>query len=55
MIFSPPTNFIMNYFIRLGFLDGIHGFVLASFTAHESFVKYAKLWEMEIKEMKAAN
>ncbi len=55
MIFSPPTNFIINYFIRLGFLDGIHGFVLASFTAHESFVKYAKLWEMEIKEMKGAN
>ena len=45
MIFSPPTNFVMNYFIRLGFLDGIHGFVLASLhAAHESFVKYAKLW-----------
>ncbi|MEO7396935.1 MAG: glycosyltransferase family 2 protein [Ilumatobacteraceae bacterium] len=54
MIFSPPINFIMNYFIRLGFLDGIHGFVLASVTAYESFVKYAKLWEMEIKEMKTA-
>ncbi len=55
MIFSPPVNFIINYFFRLGFLDGIHGFVLASFTAHESFVKYAKLWEMEIKEIKAPN
>lgn len=56
MIFSPPINFIMNYFIRLGFLDGIHGFVLATFAAHESFIKYAKLWEMEMKEkMVAAN
>ncbi len=56
MIFSPPANFIVSYFIRLGFLDGIHGFVLASFAAHESFVKYAKLWEMEMKEkMEPAN
>lgn len=54
MIFGPPINFIINYFIRLGFLDGIHGFVLASFAAHESFVKYAKLWEMEMKEKMAA-
>lgn len=56
MIFSPPINFFINYFIRLGFLDGIHGFVLASFSAHESFVKYAKLWEMHVNEkIKAAN
>ena len=56
MIFSPPTNFIINYFIRLGFLDGVHGFVLASFAAHESFVKYAKLWELQTNEkLKAAN
>ncbi len=50
MIFGPPVNFIVNYFIRLGFLDGVHGFVLSSFAAHESFVKYAKLWEIEKKE-----
>ena len=56
MIFSPPTNFIINYFIRLGFLDGVHGFVLATFAAHESFVKYAKLWELQTNEkLKAAN
>ncbi len=56
MIFGPPINFILNYFIRLGFLDGVHGFVLSSFAAHESFVKYAKLWEIEKKEkMPATN
>jgi len=56
MIFSPPTNFIINYFIRLGFLDGVHGFVLATFAAHESFVKYAKLWELQTNEkLKTAN
>jgi len=54
MIFGPPVNFILNYFIRFGFLDGVHGFVLSCFAAHESFVKYAKLWEMEKKEKMAA-
>ncbi len=49
IIFGPPINFIKNYFMRMGFLDGMHGFVLASFAAHEKFVKYAKLWEMEMK------
>jgi glycosyltransferase involved in cell wall biosynthesis len=52
MIFDPPVNFITNYFVRLGFLDGIHGFVIASLAAHETFVKYAKLWEMTVKEKK---
>lgn len=55
MIFSPPINFFINYFIRLGFLEGVHGFVLASLAAHESFVKYAKLWEMEMKEKMGNN
>jgi glycosyltransferase involved in cell wall biosynthesis len=54
MIFSPAVNFIMNYFIRLGFLDGIHGFIVAKLAAHESFVKYAKLWEMETKKKSTA-
>jgi len=55
MIFSPPINFIISYFIKLGFLDGMHGFVVAKFAAHESFVKYAKLWEMKRKEKIKAN
>lgn len=46
MIFSPPINFFVSFFIRRGFLDGIHGFILATFVAHASFIKYAKLWEM---------
>lgn len=55
MLFGPPINFFINYFIRLGFLDGVHGFVLAKLAAHESFVKYAKLWEIETKEKMSAN
>lgn len=56
MIFSPLINFFTNYFIRLGFLDGFHGYVVARFSAYEKFVKYAKLWEMQVSEKgRAAN
>lgn len=40
-------NFIYNYFIRFGFLDGAHGFVLAALHAQYTFNKYAALWAME--------
>src|SRR5690606_27153347 len=40
-------NFIYNYFIRFGFLDGAHGFVLAALHAQYTFNKYAPLWAME--------
>mgnify|MGYP002361652820 FL=1 len=46
MIFSPPVNFFMNYFIRGGFLDGVNGLIVAVFNAHAGFVKNAKLWEL---------
>ena len=35
------------YFIKRGFLDGRHGLVLASLYAYYTFLKYAKLWEMQ--------
>ena len=46
MIFSPPVNFFVNYFLKGGFLDGINGLIVAVFNAHAGFVKNAKLWEI---------
>jgi len=43
---SPFVRFIVDYFFRLGFLDGFQGFCIAMITAHESFLKYAKLREI---------
>jgi (heptosyl)LPS beta-1,4-glucosyltransferase len=37
--------FLKMYLFRAGFLDGLQGFLLAVFSAHYVFVKYAKLWE----------
>jgi len=34
------------YFLRLGFLDGIHGLALCMLAAFSVFLKYAKLWEL---------
>ncbi len=43
----PIATFIKMYFLRFGFLDGIHGFILAVLYGFYTFVKYAKIWEMQ--------
>jgi glycosyltransferase involved in cell wall biosynthesis len=53
IIFKPMFTFLKMYVLRLGFLDGIHGFILCSLSASYVFTKYAKLWEINVnKEMK---
>jgi glycosyltransferase involved in cell wall biosynthesis len=44
MIVNPTWRFIRDYFIKLGFLDGVHGFIVCINAAHEVFLKYAKHW-----------
>jgi len=41
----PLWTFLRMYFIRGGFLDGIHGFILCANSAFYVFTKYAKSWE----------
>ncbi len=45
----PVQRFLKMYVARAGFLDGIHGLVLAMLGAFSVFLKYAKLWEMEVR------
>ncbi|MCC7139390.1 MAG: glycosyltransferase family 2 protein [Planctomycetes bacterium] len=45
MLFRPPARFLRMYVLRLGFLDGRAGFVLAAMAAWYVFLKYAKVWE----------
>lgn len=40
---SPVFKFIVDYFFRLGFLDGIAGFHIARLTSYETYLKYKKL------------
>ncbi len=44
--------FIKMYFIKRGFLDGKHGFILAWLGMHSTFVKYIDLWMREQAESK---
>ncbi len=46
LIFRPMWVFVRMYFVKLGFLDGIQGFILCVLSACYVFTKYAKLWEL---------
>ncbi|MGE0639689.1 MAG: glycosyltransferase family 2 protein [Thermoanaerobaculia bacterium] len=49
ILVRPTWRFIRTYFVQLGFLDGMHGFVLCVLQAFGSFLKYARLWEYGIR------
>ncbi len=40
-------EFIKRYILKKGFLDGIHGFILAVLLAYYEFLTYIKLWEYQ--------
>jgi len=44
---NPFWKFIRNYFVKKGFLDGSQGFVISVFTAFETFLKYAKIKQLQ--------
>lgn len=46
MIFKPCIRFCTSYMIRLGFLDGYYGWVIAKSEAHYVWLREMKLWEM---------
>jgi hypothetical protein len=52
MLFKPPVKFIEMYIIKLGFLDGIQGFIIAAASAFSSFLKIAKLYELQHTNLK---
>ncbi|MBL7741862.1 MAG: glycosyltransferase family 2 protein [Chitinophagaceae bacterium] len=43
---SPGFTFFNYYILKLGFLDGYAGYVCARMTAHYTFLKYARLREL---------
>lgn len=46
IIFFPIGKFIQNYFLRLGFLDGTPGIILALCMSFHVFLNKAKLWHL---------
>lgn len=49
ILLSPLIKFVKCYFIQLGFLDGYYGFVVCRISAHASFYKYLKIYELRKK------
>jgi glycosyltransferase involved in cell wall biosynthesis len=49
IVFRPWWRFVRTYFVQLGALDGMHGFVLCALQAFGVFLKYARLWEYGIR------
>lgn len=45
-IFRLPFEFLKRYVLKLGFLDGIRGFIWAACSTFYVFVKYIKLWDI---------
>jgi glycosyltransferase involved in cell wall biosynthesis len=45
----PPYAFFRDYVLRLGFLDGYAGWVIAKFSAYYTFLKYVKLKDLHKK------
>lgn len=44
ILVNPAAKFISNYILKLGFLDGTSGFIMAMMMSFHSFLVRAKLW-----------
>jgi glycosyltransferase involved in cell wall biosynthesis len=51
LLIRPIVIFIKMYFFKLGFLDGVQGFILAVFSSAYVFTKYCKFWELTRKDI----
>jgi glycosyltransferase involved in cell wall biosynthesis len=51
IILSPLWAFINGYFLRLGFIEGYYGYVIAVHTAHQCYLKYQKLRQLQREEI----
>jgi glycosyltransferase involved in cell wall biosynthesis len=47
ILLNPFWAFLSGYFLRLGLLDGFYGLVIAINVAHLTFLKHAKLYELQ--------
>jgi glycosyltransferase involved in cell wall biosynthesis len=53
MLGRPAGMFLKTYFLQQGFRDGRHGFILSVLYAYYTFLKYAKLWELQQQQAAA--
>ena len=51
-LFRPAFRFFKFYILKRGFMEGFGGFYVAVMAAVYVFLRYAKLWELELEEKK---
>lgn len=49
-LLRPAVRFFRSYILKRGFMEGFAGFYVAVSAAVYVFLKYAKLWEIELEE-----
>lgn len=49
LIFNPLVRFFKFYFLKLGYKEGIAGFIVAVLEGYYTFIKYALVWERSHK------
>lgn len=49
IIIYPKAKFVVNYLLKLGFLDGLPGFIMALMMSFHSFLVRSKLWQLNQK------
>jgi glycosyltransferase involved in cell wall biosynthesis len=47
LVLHPVGGFVKKYFFQQGFREGMLGFLIAALHAYYTFIKYAKLWELQ--------
>ena len=46
---NPAGAFLKKYLVQQGFREGVAGFMVCALHAYYTFLKYAKLWELQNK------
>ncbi len=50
ILLRPPFKFFRDYVLKLGFLDGLAGLMIAANSSHSVFLKYSKLYYLQRHE-----
>lgn len=54
LFLKTVSKFLETYVVKRGFLDGYPGFIISISAAYSVFLKWAKLWELENNDGRAA-
>jgi len=53
LVVNPLMAFVSGYFLKLGFLDGYNGFIIARQASYSTLIKYSKLLHLQRKANRA--